>query len=307
MSNSTCTTITSLTCPVASHALYTSDTNTHYRADMLLNRNLQGTQPPQPGKCIVATPRAPPPTPRQYAKTLTYLAMGDSITMGYLADECYNSYRLPMINLLTGTTPLWTTQQHAAPSAMYQVVKAVGSINSGNFTENASEGFDGGEINTIRDNWLARKSTYTATPDIVTILAGIHDIGDNPPATAANIALQNLDGLVDRLFQEYPYVTVLVSTLTPVTVDGWKGPVATFNTALPGRVQQRASRGQKILMVDAGAALDVHEDIADFVHPNAQGYVKLARAFYEGLKVAAERHWLPFTGARSAAAKVWLP
>lgn len=279
------------------HACYFKGSDAQYKysagsqgaiLESLTGGKLLGTQPPEPAKCIV--PPSAPANPS--AKSLTYLAMGDSITMGYLANECYNSYRLAMSNLLIGNTPLWNNNQRASPSAMYQAVHAVGSINSGNFTENASEGFDGGEIDTIRDNWLARKQDYTGIPNVATILAGIHDIADNPSDVTASLATQRMAALVDNLFQVYPQITVIVSTLTPVTVDGWKGAVAAFNMALPGLVQARASVGRKILMVDCGSALNLQNDIADFVHPNAQGYIKIAEVFYQGLQNAAARNWL---------------
>ncbi|KAF2150274.1 carbohydrate esterase family 3 protein, partial [Myriangium duriaei CBS 260.36] len=207
------------------------------------------------------------------SRTLTFLPMGDSITMGYLANQSYNSYRLGMIDLLTSNTPLWN-------------VHTVGGFFNGNFTENANEGYDGMAIIPMQEHWLANKGNYTRVPDVATILAGIHDIADNGNDTQALLAQTRLDALVDNLYRVYPNITVIISTLTPVTIDGWKGQVAAFNRALPGIVQNRAQAGQKILMVDAASVMTV-DDIADFVHPTAEGYRKLANVFYGGVKSAA--------------------
>ncbi|WP_344870027.1 hypothetical protein, partial [Deinococcus aetherius] len=52
---------------------------------------------------------------------------------------------------------------------------------------------------------------------------------------------------------------------------------------LPGVVKTRADQGKKVAFVDVGAALTL-ADLADGVHPDAGGYSKLARVWYEALR-----------------------
>jgi lysophospholipase L1-like esterase len=72
----------------------------------------------------------------------------------------------------------------------------------------------------------------------------------------------------------------VVSTILPLSF-GSRG-VETYNAALPAVVEARAAQGKHVELVDAFTGFPTSE-LGDGVHPNQQGYERMAGTFYEAI------------------------
>ena len=59
--------------------------------------------------------------------------------------------------------------------------------------------------------------------------------------------------------------------------------VAAFNTAVYNMAQTRITGGDDIIIVDQQAAVDYEADMSDNLHPNADGYINMADAWFTEL------------------------
>lgn len=59
-----------------------------------------------------------------------------------------------------------------------------------------------------------------------------------------------------------------------------------------GVVDERATAGKTVSVVDMGSALNAATDLSDALHPNDQGFEKMAAVWLEGLNAANELGWL---------------
>jgi lysophospholipase L1-like esterase len=58
--------------------------------------------------------------------------------------------------------------------------------------------------------------------------------------------------------------------------------VTAFNNALPAIVQTRANAGKHVVLVDQFTGFP-NDELADGVHPNAEGYARMARVWYTAI------------------------
>lgn len=120
-----------------------------------------------------------------------------------------------------------------------------------------------------------------------------------------------LGELIDVVTAEWPEAAVLVAKIVPATGETGKN-VEAFNeevqgmlSRLPGSlvihkltktntgvVDERADAGKTVTVVDMFAALDVGTDLSDDLHPNDQGYEKMADVWFDGLAAVNELGWL---------------
>ena len=91
-----------------------------------------------------------------------------------------------------------------------------------------------------------------------------------------------LGTLIDHIVADAPNALVVVATIIPL--PSTTGPVMTFNTAIPGVVQQRASAGKHVILVDQFKGFNTSDLGSDMVHPNEGGYEKMASVFYAAIK-----------------------
>ncbi|MEW2372533.1 FG-GAP-like repeat-containing protein [Streptomyces sp. NPDC006656] len=209
---------------------------------------------------------APQPAP----PLLKIMPLGDSITQG--AHSSHESgYR----------TTLWN---QLAKQARY-TPDFVGSVSSGQVGDPDHEGHSGwtvGQVDSKIDGWLA-----AAEPDVVLVQLGINDLnqhfGDGP--TTAH----KLSRLIDRIQADRPGVTTIVQGLLPDTT-GYEDQVSAFNTIIQAEEASRRASGQHFTYV-VPPRLSVPTEMPDGLHPNDQGYPKMASAFQNGIEQAVTDGW----------------
>ena len=203
-------------------------------------------------------------TPLASGIVLRIQPLGDSITYGYRSSDG-NGYRLPLENTLTSAG---------------NIVSYVGSVRSGNMTDNYNEGHPGAVISQI--------ATYAPlsspqNPNVVLLMAGSNDC-NNP--TDVDTAPERLQSLINEVVQAVPDAVVLVALLPPITTSPTAlVNVATYNAAVPGILNSLVQQGKHVLGVNMSSFL-TNDDLIDSLHPTDGGYVKMAGAWYEGLKAA---------------------
>jgi lysophospholipase L1-like esterase len=114
-------------------------------------------------------------------------------------------------------------------------------------------------------------------------MAGTNDMASNSAA-----AVGQLGTLIDSIFTRCPDAALIVSTLIPLSFA--QTQVNTYNQAVRGLVSTRAAAGKHILLADMSPVLS--SDLADGVHPNNAGYVKMANVWFPVVQQAARNGWI---------------
>lgn len=196
---------------------------------------------------------------------LKIMPLGDSITYG---QGSAGGYRAPLYKLLA--------------NANYNV-NFIGSQ-----TDNAPawlpqtnhEGHSGYRIDQIQSgflNWI--KST--STPDIILLLIGTNDYGQNKDT---NNAATRLDQLITLITKNVPDAKLVVANLTVRTdYPNLETSIENgFNPYVPTIVANHAALGQHVSFVDMHAALSA-SDLGDKLHPNESGYNKMANTWFNAI------------------------
>ncbi|MBD7919890.1 RICIN domain-containing protein [Cellulomonas sp. Sa3CUA2] len=138
------------------------------------------------------------------------------------------------------------------------------------------EGHSGWRIDQIDANVVNWVRTYQ--PRTVLLHIGTNDISQNRDlANAPN----RLAGVIDKITSTSPQTDVFVATLIPVSYAN--SQVQSYNSAIPGIVSSRAAAGKRVHLVDMYRAVSL-SDLPDGVHPNANGYDKMAAVWYAALR-----------------------
>jgi lysophospholipase L1-like esterase len=176
-------------------------------------------------------------------------------------------------------------------------VDFVGSMSNGpsSLGDHDHEGHSGWTISQIDQNivnWL--KSTQPR--------AVLLHIGTNDMWAGASGAPDRLSQLIDKITSTSPKADVFVATIIPF--PSADAAVRTYNKAIPGIVQSKASAGKKVHLVDMFPAL-TNADLADNVHPNATGYSKMADVWHKALRSVPEIFDPTVTSGPVAGTRPW--
>jgi len=126
-------------------------------------------------------------------------------------------------------------------------------------------------------SYSGKKVVADFDPHIVLVHLGTNDMYMTPAG-----ADTRLGTLIDHIVADAPNALVVVATIIPL--PSATGPVKTFNDAVPGLVQQRASAGKHVVLVDQFKGFNMSDLSSDNVHPNEGGYEKMAGVFYTAIK-----------------------
>ncbi|MFG2574105.1 ricin-type beta-trefoil lectin domain protein [Streptomyces sp. NPDC048481] len=230
-----------------------------------------GALPAAAGTGGESPPAAPPFAERTAAAptALRLMPLGDSITWG-VGSPSGNSYRDFLGTRLAA-------DGHA--------LDFVGSGRNGTMSDPDNEGHSGwriDQIDGIADSVLARHR-----PNVVTLEIGTNDLNGNYQVSTAPDRLRSL---IDRITRDVPGVTVLVGTVIVSTSATEEAHRAGFNSTLPGIVQAQQAAGRHVRLVDMSALTAA--DLSDSLHPNDNGFRKMADAFSAGVRAADAAGWI---------------
>ena len=216
------------------------------------------------------------PCPTTAGTACAVLPLGDSITEGCCtAPE--GGYRIELFRQAVTNTKNLTFVGSLMNGPTPVAGRTFPMRHEGHGGYTISGGGNGGIAGTITDTAI---STYH--PNIVLLMIGTNDLNDNIDVTNAP---SRLGKLIDEIITDAPAALVVVSTIIPIGAPNGDQRTQTYNAALPGLVNARASAGKHVVLVDSYAAFAKDPNYqttlkADGLHPNTAGYVVLGQAFY---------------------------
>ncbi|MEU8678747.1 FG-GAP-like repeat-containing protein [Streptomyces sp. NPDC048560] len=200
---------------------------------------------------------------------LTVMPLGDSITEG-AGSSTRSSYR----------AALWP---RLVPRA--GLLEFVGSLKHGQLPDVDHEGHSGWLIEGLSANidfWMAE-----AKPNVVLLHIGTNDMDrDHQVATAP----ARLAGLIDQMIAASPDTTIVVASLVPSTSAVVQARINAYNAEIPKIVAERRAQNHKVGFVSMASVTTA--DLRDRLHPNDQGYVKMAGVFADGVSQVARSGWI---------------
>jgi lysophospholipase L1-like esterase len=217
-----------------------------------------------------ATGTGPPAAVRATVPAdLRLMPLGDSITWG-VGSPSGNSYRGFLWNQLAA-------EGHA--------LDFVGSGRNGTMSDPDNEGHSGWRIDQIAG--IADSVLGRYRPNVVTLEIGTNDLNGNYQVPTAP---DRLRALIDQITRDAPDATVLVGTVIVSTSGTEEANRPAFNARLPGMVQAEQAAGKHVRLADMSALTSA--DLSDSLHPNDNGYRKMADAFNAGLQAADAAGWI---------------
>jgi lysophospholipase L1-like esterase len=193
---------------------------------------------------------------------LRIMPLGDSVTHG---SAIPGGYRIELWQQFSGQD--W-------------LIDFVGSQENGpRSIDRDHEGHPGKAIQYFQqavEGWFTRYR-----PQVVLLMVGTNnvlypDVHDFPNATA------HLNDLVQQITTTIPNAELLVAAIPPLADPVANVMVEQFNAAIPALVNAYVEQGQSVHYVDMYNAL-TPEDLADGVHPNREGYRKMATVWYDAI------------------------
>ncbi len=192
------------------------------------------------------------------------LPFGDSITDGY---NIAGGYRIELFR-----------SAHADGHAITFVGSQMNgpTMVDGVMFPQRHEGHSGWKIAQLFD--LTPTPAFNTKPHIVLLMIGTNDINQNDNLAQAPTRLGTL---LDMIVSAAPDALVVVAKLTPMSSNTTQ--IKTYNDALPGVVSMRAQEGKHVVLIDQNTGFPTSE-LADGVHPNTQGYARMAAVWYQAIE-----------------------
>ncbi|MDD2347232.1 MAG: GDSL-type esterase/lipase family protein [Kiritimatiellae bacterium] len=199
---------------------------------------------------------------------LRVMPLGDSITYGVSTP---GGYRLPLYVALTNQgfniDLVGTATGNSAPGLGDEINH---QGHSGWRISAASQGLYENIL-----SWLAQIDD----PDVVLLHVGTNDTNDPD----FEHAIDELDALILRIAEARPYAHIVATTLmkrgTDDTEPKYIAITNYFNPYVLGRVQAHQAAGRRVHFLDMHAHLE-RSDMYDNLHPSADGYAKMAAAWF---------------------------
>lgn len=210
------------------------------------------------------------------------LPLGDSITEGFGSSG--GGYRVELFRqaLQNGKSLTFVGSLQNGPNTVQNQTFPKKHEGHGGFTIDSDSGHSG------ISGSITNQALSNFHPNIVLLMIGTNDI--NGSVDIAN-APKRLGKLIDDITTGAPSALVVVATIIPIANDGTNQKVQTYNAALPGIVNTRATAGKHVVLLDNYAAFSKDSSykttlMGDSLHPNDAGYVVLGRSIYEAIRAA---------------------
>jgi lysophospholipase L1-like esterase len=186
----------------------------------------------------------------------------DFITYGYLSSDG-NGYRNDLLECLSGNP-----------------VQYIGSVRSGNMTDNYNEGHPDAVITRIA---TFAENSLPERPNVVLLMAGTND--GNTGLDISTTMPERLGMLIDEVVSACPDAAVIVAQRTPITSLDCQYNIGQFNDAIPGIVAARANAGKHVLVVNMSLKITT-ADLKDGLHPTDYGYDLMSEVWLAGIQQA---------------------
>lgn len=151
-------------------------------------------------------------------------------------------------------------------------------------------GYFGYLIDEVRDEIAMKQVVASSRPDYVFLLIGGNNMGNDKFASRAPADFKNL---VLEIMNQAPRAGLVVSTLVQTATAEFNTRINRFNPQIKEIATELKRKGFPVSVVDLSKAINPKEDLMDGLHPNDQGYKKMAEAWYKYLQKR-----LPGAGAR---------
>lgn len=205
---------------------------------------------------------------QQHKFRLKIMPLGDSITEGYSSRDSYRWH-------------LWRLMQQSGFD-----VDFVGSVRPQALTDNEFDadheghwGFLASQILRGLPRWLAAN-----TPDIVLLHIGTNDIGS---CSGPNETAKTTQQIIDLIQDHNQNTIILLAKIVPIDFDGQCDSGKSIDEMvrqLNQRLEVISTDKPDIVIVDLYSALDAKSDFRDMVHPNTQGFKKMAEGWFQALE-----------------------
>lgn len=196
------------------------------------------------------------------------LPLGDSLTSGLSTSPVQGAYRNRLYTLLT--------------AAGYNIdfLGTFSDDENPQLPDCNHQGLGSARIDQIRSQlpgWI----DAAGTPDVVLLLVGTNDFWQGYDVASAPA---RLEALIADIARRCPFSKILVGSL-PLRTDSTvlEAQQASFNRALPGIVQRQSALGGQVGWVDLHASLTAGDINGDGVHPNANGFGKIAESWFPAI------------------------
>lgn len=206
-----------------------------------------------------------------FGAAIKIMPLGDSLTSGLIVPGGYRS-KLYANLVNAGYCIVFAGTAEDDPTA---ALIAAGQTHH--------EGHGGVLIQQISDNLADNGNYLGADPDVILLLIGTNDYGadeDTPNAT------NRLDNLIGIITTNRPNARVIVASLTLRTDNAtiWNKIQTEYNPFVPTIVSNHVALGEKVSFVDLAPPVLVASDFVDGLHPNQNGYNKLADAWFNAIQ-----------------------
>ncbi|WP_062430592.1 FG-GAP-like repeat-containing protein [Herbidospora daliensis] len=197
---------------------------------------------------------------------LRVMPLGDSITHGVGGTPGGVGYRARLWDLLQDDT---------------SSLDFVGSVDSGqgHLPDTDHEGHPRWWVSQI-DALAAECNIARYRPNVVVLHIGTNDLSNGQDHQTT---LNRLSGLINNVHDVAPLTTIIVSSLVPSTTPATNSRIDLFNAYLPQAVNTWRAEGKRVRLA---RPILTAADLTDTLHPNNNGYRKMADTYHNAIKAA---------------------
>ncbi|GAB1822552.1 hypothetical protein HerbRD11066_57160 [Herbidospora sp. RD11066] len=202
-------------------------------------------------------------------QALRVMPLGDSITHGVGGNPGGVGYRARLLDLLRDDA---------------DTLDFVGSVDSGqgHISDTDHEGHPRWWVSQI-DALAAECSIARYRPNVVVLHIGTNDLANGQDHLTT---LGNYGKLINNIHDVAPLTTIIVSSLVPSNTPATNSRISLFNAYLAQAVNTWIAEGKRVRLVSNGELNVNFDDLTDSLHPNNNGYRKMANAYHNEIKAA---------------------